>query len=62
MCLGGLFRSSGPTFVKILKIPKMLQQVPEKVKNGPRGPPDPPKKYVCFRIVVTCLTYLFIAY
>ena len=46
MCLGGLRRSLGATFVKIIVKNRMVQKVSRKVQEGPWSPRDPLTKYV----------------
>ena len=48
MCLGGLRRSLGATFVKHILKHIMVQKVSGKVQEGPRSPLDPLKNYICF--------------
>ena len=46
MCLGGLRRSLGTTFVENILKNIMVQKVSRKVQQGPRSLPDPLENYV----------------
>mgnify|MGYP002810728684 CR=1 FL=1 len=62
MCLGGLRRSLGTTFVKNVLKNIMVQKVSRKVQEGPRSPPDPLKKYSFILKFSMFLTCFLIAY
>ena len=50
MCLGGRYRSSGATFVKVILKISLVSKMPGRVQEGPRSPPDPLTNYLIFRI------------